>query len=273
MQELAALFQYEFVWRAIIAGALTAGLFAVLGNFVILRKMSFFGEGIAHASLAGVVIGLLLGGEPFVAGVLYAVFFALLIYALEKRTNLAPDSLIGILFTSSLALGILLINLKPGYQPDLMSFLFGNILTITNTDLIFTAVITALVIAFVISKYKKYILFALSSEFAYLSKMNRELYHVLLYVMLAVAVVIGIKLLGIVLVSALLIIPASTAKIVAWSSRSLLVLGVVFAQIAVMFGIFSSLLLNIPTSSAIVLSQSALFLFVLLFSALGARIK
>ena len=273
MQELLGLLQYGFVTRALIAGVLTAGLFALLGNFVILRKMSFFGEGIAHASLAGVAIGLLFNGEPLVTGVLYAVLFALLVYVLEKHTNLAPDSLIGVLFTSSLALGLLLMNLKPGYQPDLISFLFGNILTITNVDLILTVIVSVIASIFIISQYKKYILFALSPEFAYLAKIKRELYHILLYVILAVAVVLGIKLLGIVLVSAMLIIPASTAKIAAWSSRSLLALGIVFSEVSLLFGIFSSLLLNIPTSSAIVLSQAGLFLLVFFATVMTARMR
>lgn len=264
MQEILALLQYGFVIRALVAGVLIAGLFAILGNFVILRKMAFFGEGIAHASLAGVVIGLIAGGEPFVSGVIYAMVFAVLVYIFEKHTNLAPDSLIGVLFTSSLALGVLLINFKTGYQPDLLSFLFGNILTISNADLFFTVVVAALVAAFVLAKYKKYILFALSPEMAYLAKMKREFYHVLLYVMLAVSIVLGIKLLGIVLVSALLIIPASTAKLAARSFGSMLLLGIVFSEITLLFGIFASLLLNIPTSSAIVLSESALFLMVLI---------
>ena len=127
--------QYPFMQRALIAGVVLALLLAVLGIFVILRKMSFWGDGIAHASLAGIAIGLFAGYNPLITAIIFAVIFALLVYFLERKTSLSSDVIIGILFTASMALGIVLINLKNTYQPDLLSFLFGNILAIKTGEL------------------------------------------------------------------------------------------------------------------------------------------
>ena len=135
MENLINLISYPFVLRAIFAGIITAALLAFLGVFVVLRKMSFFSDGIAHASLAGVAAGILLSSQPLLWAIIVGVIFAVLVYWLERRTSISVDAIIGILFTASLALGVVLINLKSGYQPELISFLFGNILTIQYADI------------------------------------------------------------------------------------------------------------------------------------------
>ena len=117
--------------------------------------MAFFSDGIAHTALAGVAIALLVGQQPLVWAVGVGVLFSVAIYFLEKKTNIATDSLIGILFTSSLALGVVLMNFKKGYQPDLLSFLFGNILTIRSEELWFIIPMAAVILVFVLFNYQK----------------------------------------------------------------------------------------------------------------------
>jgi len=253
------LLTYPFVQRALIAGVISGALLAIFGVYVSLRKMSFFSEGIAHASLAGVAIGILLGQEPVLWAAFYSVLFASTVYYLEKKTRLSPDSLIGILFTSSLALGVLLINLKSGYQPDLLSFLFGNILTIRSIDLVVIAIAALLIGAVLVLKRKQYLLLALNKELAQVSGLRVEWLSYLLYVLLALAVVLGIKVLGIVLVSALLIIPTAAAKLFSATVKSLFVLSVVFAELSVLIGMAVSLLFNLPSGSCIILAATALF--------------
>jgi len=260
MEHLAELLSYPFVQRALLAGVFSGALLAVLGIFVVLRKMAFFSDGIAHTALAGIAIGLLVGQQPLAWAVGVGVVFAVAIYFLEKKTDIAPDSLIGILFTSSLALGVVLMNFKKGYQPDLLSFLFGNILTIRSTELWLIIPLAAAILAFVLFNFKKYLFICLSDELAKLSGINTELYRLLLYVLLAISTILAIKMFGIILVSALLIIPVSFSKLFARSAKSLLALSIIFVEIIVVGGSILSLILDLPTGAVIVLTGTILFI-------------
>lgn len=260
MEHFTELLSYPFVQRALLAGVFSGALLAVLGIFVVLRKMAFFSDGIAHTALAGVAIALLVGQQPLVWAVGIGILFSVAIYFLEKKTNIATDSLIGILFTSSLALGVVLMNFKKGYQPDLLSFLFGNILTIRSRELWIILPLAAVILGFVLFSYKKYLFICLSDELAKLSGIHTEIYRLLLYVLLAVSSILAIKMFGIILVSALLIIPVSFSKLFARSAKSLLVLSIIFAEIIVVGGSILSLLLDLPTGAVIVLTGTILFI-------------
>ena len=249
-----------FVQRAILAGVFSGALLAVLGIFVVLRKMAFFSDGIAHTALAGIAIALLVGQQPLVWAVVMGVVFAVAIYFLEKKTDIAPDSLIGILFTSSLALGVVLMKFKRGYQPDLSTFFFGNILTLSSEELWIIIPLAAVILSFVLFSYKKYLFICLSDELARLSGIHTELYRLLLYVLLAVSSILSIKMFGIILVSALLIIPVSFSKLFARSAKSLLVLSIIFVELIVIGGSILSLIFNLPTGAVIVLTGTMLFI-------------
>jgi zinc transport system permease protein len=260
MEHLTELLSYPFVQRALLAGVFSGALLAVLGIFVVLRKMAFFSDGIAHTALAGVAIALLVGQQPLVWAVGVGILFSVAIYFLEKKTNIATDSLIGILFTSSLALGVVLMNFKKGYQPDLLSFLFGNILTIRSEELWIIIPLAAVILVFVLFNYKKYLFICLSDELAKLSGIHTEIYRLLLYVLLAISSILAIKMFGIILVSALLIIPVSFSKLFARSAKSLLALSIIFVEIIVVGGSIISLILDLPTGAVIVLTGTLLFI-------------
>ncbi len=259
------LISYPFVLRAIFAGVISAALLAFLGVFVVLRKMSFYSDGIAHASLAGVAAGILLSSQPLLWAMIVGIIFAILVFWLEKKTVVSVDAIIGVLFTASLALGVILMNFKSGYQPDLISFLFGNILTIQYSD-IWLILITAFIAGtFMIVKYRQYLLLSLNNDLAYLSGVNLSLYQLLFYIALSVSVILGIKIVGVVLVSALVIIPVSSAKIFASSAKSLVVWSVILSEIIMLSGIFLSLALNWPTGATIVLVGAVIFFALVLF--------
>lgn len=253
------LFQYPFMQRAILAGVALAMMLAYLGIFVVLRRMAFFGEGIAHTSLAGVAIGILIGVSPIYTALAFGVGMAIMIYILERRTNLSSDAAIGIIFTGGMALGVLLLSLKKGYQPELVSFLFGNILAITQIDL-WIIVATAAVITFFLMIYQsKLLLIALSPEFAYLSGIRLEIFQLLFYIFLGIAVVLGIKMVGIILVSAMLVLPVSTARLYARSFSSLLFFTMVVTLFSTSIGIIGSYVANTPTGPSIVMCGVILF--------------
>jgi len=248
-----------FMQRALIAGLLLGVLLALLGIFVVLRRMAFFSDGIAHASLSGVALGLLVNANPLLTALGVSALLAMLMAWLERRTKIASDAVVGLIFTAGMAAGVILISFKTGYQPDLMSFLFGNILAIRPDELWLMGVIALAVVFFLIHEYKRLALFVLNPEIALLAGIPVVAYQTLLYVIVAVAVVLGIKMLGIVLVSALLIVPVSTAKLFAKSFRSLMAWSVVISLISVLSGLVLSVYLNLPTGAVIVLCGFAIF--------------
>lgn len=260
MNHLIDLLSYPFVQRALLAGVFSGALLAILGIFVVLRKMAFFSDGIAHTALAGVAIALLVGQEPLFWAVLWGIAFAVSIFFLERKTNISPDSLIGILFTSSLALGVVLMNFKRGYQPDLLSFLFGNILTIRVVELRMIIPASIIIGAFIIAHYKKYLFICLNQELAYMAGIRTEAYRLVLYVLLAISSILAIKMFGIILVSALIIIPVSFGKLFARNAKSLLIISIVFVETIVITGMMISLMFNLPTGAIIILTGTTLFI-------------
>lgn len=256
---MSEILSYPFMQRAIIAGVVLAALLAWLGVFVVMRKMSFFSDGIAHASLAGIAIGIVASVHPLTTAIMFSIIFALIIYTLEKKTTLSSDAIIGMLFTSGMALGVVLISLKSGYQPDLVSFLFGNILAIRSSDLLIICILSVLIILFLIFNYRNITLMALDMDTAYLAGVRVNLLQITFYIILAVSVVLGLKILGIILVSALLIIPPSIAKLLARSFKGLIACSVLFSEFIVLLGITLSYYLDSPTGPVIVLVGTGAF--------------
>lgn len=254
--------QFPFMQRAILAGIFLAALLGFLGVFAVLKKMSFFGDGIAHASLAGIAIGLITAVNPLWSAMIFSIIIAILIYVLEKKTKLSIDAIIGILFTASLALGVVIMNFKSGYQPELMSYLFGNILAINSNDLIIMIVFSVLIILFLAIFYKKLSLLAVDREGAYLAGINVNFFEIIFNVFLAIAIVLGVKILGVILVSALLIIPASIAKIISKSFKSLIYLSIILGEIIVILGLILSYIFDLPSGAVIVLVGALMFVLI-----------
>lgn len=254
--------QYAFMRNALVMGAFLGLLLAYIGVFIILKKMSFFGDGVAHASLAGVAAAVLFGHNPLIGGVIAAVFFAIAIFVMEEKFNISGDAAIGIVFTSGMALGMLLMGIMPGYKSELVSFLFGNILAVKSSEAIISAGLAIVFFGILFGLRKKIGLLALNEELAMAEGINVSLIKPFLYVVTAVSVVLGIKVLGIILVSAAMIIPASCAKSVSRSFAMMGILSVVFSEMFMFGGIVSSYALDLPTGSAIVLLGSATFFII-----------
>ena len=253
------LFTYPFMQRALIAGSILAILLAALGVFATLRKMAFFGEGVAHASLAGIAIAILTGLTPLPVAVLWAIAVSLFLFWLERYTRLPSDTLIGIFLTGSMSLGVVLMNFTEGYQPELLSFLFGSILSITTTD-VYVIVGIAFVTLIWLAVYRRQLTFmSLSEESAEVSGVNTYVQTMLLYVALGVATVLGVKILGIILVSALLVLPPATARMVTESFKSYTILSIIISFITVISGLVLSLALDLPSGAVIVLIGTVLF--------------
>jgi zinc transport system permease protein len=246
----------------LIAGIALGLILPFLGVFVTLRRMSFFGDGIAHATLAGVAIGIITGVSPFLAALGIGVLFGAGVYLLERKTNISSDALIGVLFTGGLALGIVLISLQQGYQPELLSFLFGSILSVSTQDLGIIVGFSALIVMGLLTLLRQFTLLALDKETAWLYGVHTELLDFLFYVLLCVTIVLGVKLLGIILVSALLIIPPTIAKMLAPSFKTLIGVSVIAGEVFIVLGLMLSYLLDLPSGATIILVGVVAFLLV-----------
>ena len=263
------MFQYPFMQRAFGVGVLLGALLACLGVFVVLRRMAFFGDGIAHASLAGVAAGVLAGVNPLIPALVVSVLFAIGMFFLEKKARLASDTVIGIIFTSGMALGVLLMSRKAGYQPELIGYLFGNILAIRPSDLPPIFVLGLAIGFFLVCQWRRITLVAVDREMAYLAGVDPDRIQLLMYGVLAISVVLGIKILGVVLVSALLVIPVSVAKLISRSFQRLVLWSVAVSELIVAAGLVLAYFFDLPAGAVIVLSGSALFFTVLLFKGSG----
>lgn len=265
--------QYPFMLRALISGFFVAILLGSLGSFVVSRKMSLVGDGIAHASLLGIALALLLGWAPIPVTIITSIFVAIAIYFLEKKTKISSDMAIAIIFTSGMALGIVLLSFYKGYQPELMSYLFGNILIVSYFDMLNIIIFSILILLLLIIFYKKILFSTFDPIGAYLSDSSYWFYDLLLYISVAISVILSIKLVGIILVSALLVTPSATAKLFAPSFKFFILLSAFFSLLSLILGLFLSFYLNLASGALIVLFSTSLFVLSYLFKILFFKNK
>lgn len=246
--------------RALVGGSIVALFTSIMGVFAVLRGASFFGDAISHSSLAGAAVGLLFGINPLLTAALVGVTIALTIPYFEKKGEFRMDTVLGFLMPFSMAFGVLALSLLPGYQPELISFLFGSILSISwgSIKLVFIISIVALFTVLVLRK--KLLSIAFDSEYSKVSGINVNRFNLLHNVLVALAVVASIKLVGVLLVNALLVIPAATSKLFAKNVHNMFVFAPLLALIGVLIGLLVSFFLNLPSGPAIVGMLGILFL-------------
>ena len=253
-------FAYAYMQRALAAGVLIGALCAVIGVYVVLKGLSFIGAGISHASFGGVAIGVALGVNPIWSAVVFCLAVGWGIGLVSRRGNVKEDTAVGVFFASTMALGVLIIGLMQGYQVDLFSYLFGSILAVTRQDLWTTIVITAIVVAAVIVLYKDLMFVVFDSEMAEVTGVPAGKLYFLLISMMALTVVMSIKVVGIVLVSALIVTPAAAAYQLTESFRKMMALSVAFGVGSSVFGLVLADRLGIAPGATIVLLATLAFL-------------
>lgn len=262
---LVEMLSFPFMQRALIAGAILGILLASLGVIATLRKMAFFGEGVAHASLAGIAIAIFAGFAPLPVALLWSVLIAVLIFTLEKSTKLPSDTLIGILFTASMAVGVIVMSFTSGYQPELISFLFGSILAITTVDLLIIAAVSALILTWFFISLRQLTYLSLSEENATVAGVPVAQQTLLFYIALAVATVLGVKILGIILVSALIVLPPAISRVGASSFRNYFTGSILTSEFVIISGLVLSYIYDLPSGAVIVLVGATLFLIASVF--------
>lgn len=258
--------EYDFMQRALLATVVVGIVCGVLGFFVILRRLAFVGVGISHSAIGGVAVGLLLGLHPLVTGSVFALGVALGIGWARRRGALSEDAVIGVYFSAAMALGVVLMSLRRGYRQDLFGYLFGNVLAVSPGELVALCAAAAAVLVLLAATFRRHLFVAFDEEVAQAYGQPVEALNALLLLLLAVTVMIGVRVVGALLVQALLVIPAATAALWSRNYRQQVALSAALAAGSGVVGLVAAFQLDVAAGGAMVLVSAALF-----FASLAAR--
>jgi zinc transport system permease protein len=254
----------DFFARALIAGAGVALMAGPLGCFIIWRRMAYFGDTMAHSALLGVALALLLEVDLIVGVFAVAATISIALIFLQRRGMLSTDSLLGILAHSTLALGLVIVSLMAWVRVDLLGYLFGDILAVSRTDLIAIYLGGTVVLAALAVIWRSLLTATVNGEIAQAEGLHPERARLVFMLLMATVIAISIKIVGILLITSLLIIPAATARRFAASPEQMAVLASALGVVAVLLGLVGSLKLDTPSGPSIVVAALILFLLSLL---------
>lgn len=253
------LFQYTFFQNALIGSLLASIACGIIGTYIVTRRLVFISGGITHASFGGIGIGLYTGISPIFIAALFSVLSAFGVEWLSKRSDMREDSAIAVFWTFGMAVGIIFSFLAPGFTPELSSFLFGNILTITYSDLIFLGIISVALILFFGIFLRPIISIAFDREFAKSQKLPVALFEYILMMFIALTIVACLRIIGIVLVISLLTLPQMTANLFTYKFKKIIVLSIIIGCIGCFGGLLLSYQLQVPSGAAIIFTSIMIY--------------
>jgi manganese/iron transport system permease protein len=261
---LFAPFNYAFMVRGLAAAALVGVICAIVGTFIVLRGMAFFGDALSHTILPGIAVGYLVSGgarEPlFWWALATAVISALGIGAISRWSRIREDTAIGIIFAGMFALGIALISTVRSYTVDLAHFLFGDVLGVSTNDLLLTAVFGLVILLLVVAFYKEFVVISFDPLLAATLRLPNRLLEYLLLVLIAVTIVVSLQTVGVALMVAMLVTPAATAYLLTRRLPVMMALAALIGSLSGVVGLYLSYYANIASGAAIVLVATGVFL-------------
>ena len=261
--------QYEFMRNAIYAGLLASVACGIVGTYVVVNRIVFISGGIAHTSFGGIGLGYYVGVlTPLQGALIFTLASALGMGAIIRRTRLPEDTAIGILWAIGMALGILFIFLTPGYVPDLFSYLFGSIITVPFSSLVLMMVLDFVIVLVVIALFKEFLALSFDEEFGIVTGMPVEILFLLMLCMVALSVVLLIRVVGVILVIALLTMPATMARQFTHDLKKMMVLSVIFSMVFTFIGLLLAYRFDVPAGATIILFGGAVLLVTLILARL-----
>ena len=251
--------QFEFMRNAVFAGILVSICCGIIGSLVVVNRIVFISGGIAHAAYGGIGLAFFAGFSPSLGAALFSVLVAFIMGAVSLRSKHRADTIIGVLWAVGMAVGIILIDLTPGYNVDLMGYLFGSILTVPATDLWFMIVLNLFILAVTLVFYKEFIAMSYDEEFAFVVGIPVRLFYFLLLSMTALTIVLIIRLVGLILVIGLLTIPPYIAEKYTRSLAQMMVLSTILGIFFTLSGLWISFAFDVTSGASIILVAAAAF--------------
>lgn len=246
------LFQYTFFQHALLGSLFASIACGIIGTYIVTRRLVFISGGITHASFGGIGIGLYCGISPLLTAALFSILSAFGVEWLSKRSDMREDSAIAVFWTFGMAIGIIFSFLAPGFTPDLSSFLFGNILTITRTDILLLALLSIALAVFFSLFLRPIIAIAFDREFARSQRMPVVAFEYILMMFIALTIVSCLRMVGIVLAISLLTLPQMTANLFTHSFKRIIFLSIALGYIGCLGGLLLSYQLQVPSGAAII---------------------
>lgn len=268
MNEFIELLSFDFFRNALIASILTSVIAGIIGSYIVARRNVFISGGITHASFGGMGIAYFMGFPPFLGAAIFAILSAVGIEWSSNKAGLREDSSIAILWSLGMAIGILFVFLTPGYTPNLMGFLFGDILTVKVSDLLWLTGIGLTCFLLVQLFYPVILAVAFDSEFASVSKMPVQTIRYISAIIVAISIVLSIKVMGIILVLSLFTIPASAANLFAKDLKKMMNLSVILSVIGSVSGLLIAYYLDLPSGATIIFTLTILYTALRIFKAI-----
>lgn len=253
------LFQYQFMQRALIAAVLVSIACGVVGSYVVIKRIVSLSGAVSHAAFGGVGIGFFLGVNPVLAAIPFSILSAMAIGGVKQLAKISEDTAIGILWSVGMAIGVIFINLTPGYAPDLFSYLFGSILTVSNNDLYIMLVLDIIIVVTVFLFRREFLAVSFDEEFSKVVGLPSLAIYMLLLALVALSVVVLIKVVGIILLIALFTIPAAISKQYTYDLRKLMLLATIVGIILTSMGLILSYIFNVASGATIVLVLAGAF--------------
>jgi len=264
MEMIFDIIQYGFMQRALISAIAISIICSIVGLFLVLKRHSLFGDALAHVAFGGISLGLFTGVYPLWTAYIVAILSAVGVNKLRESTKIPPDSSIAVLLTSGLAIGVILISISGGFTLDLFSFLFGNILLVSNDDVIMILITDAIVIPVIYIFYKKLVLIIFDENQAKVSGLNVTWINTLFIVLASITIMASIRLVGVLLISSLIVIPNITALMLGKGFKKTMFISCAVSVFSVVFGIVISYYSNLAPSGTIVLTMVSMFLITII---------
>lgn len=265
--------QYEFMQRALIAGIAISISCSLMGLFLILKRFSLFGDAMSHVAFGGIALGLFLKSNPIWVSLIVSIIGALAIIKLNSSKRIYSDSSISVLLSLGLAMGLVLISLSGGFSIDITSYLFGSILLVNIEETLSTILLSVIVIAFVILFYKKLVYLVFNEEQALVNGINTVVLNILFITLATIAIVMSIRLIGVLMVSSLLIIPNVSSLLLGYGFKKTILLSICFSLTSVILGIILAYEWNITPSGMIVITAAGIFFGVNVLKLFSSKIK
>ncbi|PKP36152.1 MAG: hypothetical protein CVT98_08890 [Bacteroidetes bacterium HGW-Bacteroidetes-15] len=266
-------FQYQFIINAFIAALLISIAAGLVGSYIVARRLVFLSGGITHASFGGIGIAYFLGINPIAGAAIFAVMSAFGVEALSQRMDVREDSAIGILWSVGMAIGVFFVYLTPGYSPNLMTFLFGSILTVSQQDILLLLGLNVIMVVFFAVFYRAILFLAFDPDFAKTQNIPVKTFSYLLKGFIALTIVLSIRMVGIILLISLLTIPPTTANLFTKRFSRIIIVSMFISFIGAVGGLILSYNMNVPSGATIIMVLVTIFAIAKLFKQIFVKFK